>query len=84
MTDLTVVVRKHEGTGFYGAEITCQGIVLGATAITSIEVNKFGENLTCYKLMRKIGEIDHTMVGLYNIKLDIRCEHPEDLIKVIE
>lgn len=84
MTEITVIVRKHEPTDFYGAEIFCGGAIIGATAITSIQIEKIGENLTCYKLIRQIGEIEHTVVGLYNVTLDIKCDNAADLIKVSE
>lgn len=74
MADLTVVVRKHEGTGFYSAEIISHGVTIGATAITSIEIEEFGDRFTCYKLMRKIGKTSHMMVALYNVELDVKCD----------
>ena len=74
MTNMTVIIRKWRNHEFYSAEFVKDGVELGATAISSIEIEELGELLTCYRFMRKINGSSHMMIMLYNIKLDIRCE----------
>ena len=81
MKNMTVIIRKWSDSNYYSAEFVRNGVELGATAISSVEIEEFGELTTCYRFMRKINGTSHMMIMLYDVELDIRCEPNELLLR---